>query len=144
MYCTVQEVRDEFAGITIASAGTKVTESNISDWATQEAAFINSCISSRYNIPIVEADSPISFLVLKRIAIYRVSERVKNKIEIKTSVDQTSSEEKSFVQTRTPNSDLNDIISGKINLPDAGLIAERGMVASQGSEGFFKLDEQQW
>lgn len=144
MYCLVQEVRDEFAGITIASSGTKVTETNVYDWIAQESAFIDACISNRYAISIDSTISPISFLVLKRIAIYRVSERVKNKIEIKTSVDQTSSEEKSFVQTRTPNSDLKDIMSGKIDLPDAVLVSSTGSVYSHGCEGFFRVDEQQW
>lgn len=144
MYCTLQEVKDEFAGITIASSGTKMTESQVNAWVAQESAFINSCISNRYRIPVVEATSPISFLVLKRIALYRVSERIKNKIEIKTSVEQTSSEEKSFVQTKTPNSDLKDIASGKIDLPDAELISSGGSVYSHGCEGYFRTDEQQW
>ena len=144
MYCSVQDVRDEFAGIVIASSGTKVTESQVSEWIDQESAHINACISNRYQIPIVQGTSPISFLVLKRIAIFRLSERVKSKIEIKTSVEQSSSEEKSFVQTRTPNSDLKDIASGKIDLPDALLVSDGGSVYSHGCEGYFKVDEQQW
>ena len=131
MYCSVQEIRDEFAGLTISSAGTKVTETQVEAWINQESAQINAVISNRYQIPIVEGNSPISFLVLKRIALFRVSERVKNKIEIKTSVEQTSSEEKAFVQTRTPNSDLKDIASAiqlEINKRLPGIDAHKTML----------------
>lgn len=144
MYCEVQDIRDEFAGLTIGTSGTKMTETQTEEWIAQECAFIDSALSNRYQIPVVKTDSPISFSVLKRIAIFRVSERVKNKIEIKTSIDQTSSQEKSFVQTRTPNSDLKDIMSGKIDLPDAVLVSSTGSVYSHGCEGFFRTDEQQW
>ncbi len=144
MYCSIQDIKNEFTGLSIESSGTKVTKSQVNGWIEQESAFIDACISNRYVISIDEYSSPISFLVLKRIAIYRVSERVKNKIEIKTAQDQTSSEEKSFVQTRTPNSDLKDIASGKIDLPDAVLVSSTDSVYSHGCEGFFRTDEQQW
>ena len=50
---------------------------------SQESAYIDARVSVKYATPILSESYPNAFLILKRICIFRVSDRVRNIIEIK-------------------------------------------------------------
>ena len=150
MYCTRQQVINEFKQLQIKETGTLITHALIDEWIEQESEFIDSYISARYITPVSSLDSPKSLKVLARIAIFRVTERVKNKLEITSNATQLNSAEK-FTQNyvRTPNDDLNAIRKGDMNLVDAKLKSSDLGVGSfstknKGNCAFFDVTKQQW
>lgn len=154
MYCTTQDIKDEFKQIVFATqpnTGATLTESLVEEWIYQESEYIDAKISVRYQTPVTQ-EYPNAFTVLKRIAIFRVCQRVKNKIEVKTNATQLSSEEKfseNYVQT--PNFDLDQIAKGNLILKNVPLVNSNGDVASScGVEcdvstcHTFDVGKQQW
>lgn len=126
MYSDVQDIEGEFKGIYF-KGDTAVTAAIVTSWIKQETAYINGVISRRYVTPVTD-DYEEAFLILKRICTFRVAERVKNKLEVKTGNTQTDQEVKQPNFTRTPNADLKDIAEGKILLKDVPLINSTGAV----------------
>lgn len=151
MYAEIQNILDEFKGITL-SGTSGVTEANILNWITQETNYINGRIAVRYVTPVSKVSYPEAFSILERICTFRVCERVKNKLEVKSNVTQIETEQKysqNFV--RTPNHDLEAIAKGDILLINVPLVASGGGVASScGIEcdtsacHTFEVDKQQW
>lgn len=147
-YCVQADIVNEFPALTF-SATSKVTTTALADWIDQESAYIDSRIALRYVVPVTAGNDALK--VLKRICIFRVSERVKNAIEVKANVSQADSEQK-YTQNyvRTPNADLKDIAEGKMVLIGATLVSSTGSVSSfeAGTDSedchVFKTDEQQW
>lgn len=128
MYATAQDIEGEFRATQFTSSSA-VTSSQVVEWIKQESAFINGMISRRYVTP-VSSTYEEAFLILKRICTYRVSERVKNKLEVKSGITQTDQEVKAINYTRTPNADLKAIVDGDLILKDVPLVASGGAVAS--------------
>lgn len=147
-YCVQADIEKEFPALSF-SGTTKVTTTALGDWIDQESAYIDSRIAVRYITPVTAGAEAMK--VLKRICIFRVSERVKNAIEVKSNVSQADSEQK-YTQNyvRTPNQDLKDIAEGKMILIGATLVNQGGSVSSfeAGTDEenchTFKTDEQQW
>jgi hypothetical protein len=106
-----------------------VTSNQINDWIKQETAYMNGVIGLRYVTPVA-ATYEEAFLILKRICIYRVAERVKNKIETKSGISQTDQEVKAPNFTRTPNADLKAIADGDLILKGVPLVSSTGAVSS--------------
>lgn len=130
-YCTKQDILDEFKGLDIQATGTSITDAQVTEWIAQESNYIDAKISLRYVVPFNLVTYPIAASVLKRIAIFRVGERVKNKIEVKSNITQKDSEEK-YTQNyvRTPNYDLEQIVKGNLSLPGVPLVVANGSVDS--------------
>jgi len=151
MYSTLQDIQDEFAAITFGTQS-KVSASQVTEWITQESYYIDGIVSRRYVTPVVKADYPAAYSILKRICIFRVAERVKNKLEVKSNVTQTDSEQK-FIKNyvRTPNQDLEAIAKGDLNLKDVPLLNASGSVGSACGPTCdtdtchtFEMDKVQW
>lgn len=106
-----------------------MTSNQVVEWIKQETAFINGRISARYVTPVASTYEE-AFLILKRICIFRVAERVKNKLEVKSGNAQTDQEVKSTNFTRTPNADLKAIVEGDLILKDVPLVSTTGAVSS--------------
>lgn len=136
MYASIQDIQDDWKKIDFTSSGAIVSTAKVQSMIEQETDYINAWINNKYQIPVSSSQSPISFNILKRICIFRVSERIKNILEVKTGNDQTDSDEKQNKNyARTPNSDLRDIQSGKMQLPDA--------IRSSNGMGSFNIDSGQ-
>lgn len=88
-YCEVSDVISEFKDLDV-NASTSVTLTEIQDWIDEDASLINSYISKRYTVPVVEADSPMSFEVLKMINRLLVYKRVHDVLKIKTGVKEVN------------------------------------------------------
>jgi hypothetical protein len=150
MYCVKQDIIDDFKSLAIQSSGTLVTDAKINAWIAQEADFINGYISQRYILPITEALYPSAFNVLKRICIFRVSQRVRNVVEVRTDATQVNSQEKFLDnRVRTPNDDLMEITKGKLVLIDvptrtSGLGVTSFTSRNKGNCAKFDVNKQQW
>lgn len=129
-YCVQSDIEAEFPHITFG-ANTKVTQAQLLIWIEQETIYISSRIGTRYQVPVVKGDSPLGFAVVERICIFRVSDRVKNVIEVKSNETQIASDQKQQGnRSRTPNSDLKMIQENKMVLFDVDLISsEDGMTS---------------
>ena len=102
-----------------------MTIDEVQSFIDQECAFINSRICHLYKTPIVEADSPNSFLVLKRINIFLAAARVRHDLYVKTGMDNKDQDTKGLRSlSRNPRKDLDDILNGKLKLGDAEAISE--------------------
>lgn len=154
IYCTTEDVQAEFPALVVGTGddGAVITEDLLEDWIQTESAVIDGYVGQRYVTPIYQSVSPNSFLILRRICIFRVGQRVTNKIEVKSNVTQKNSEEK-FEQNyvRTPNSDLDKIAKGNMLLSDAVLIEKNQGVNSFMADttdckekAFFDVGKQQW
>lgn len=128
MYSSVADIEGEFKALQFTSQSA-VTSNQVTDWIKQESAYINAKISLRYVTPVTDTYEE-AFLLLKRICIFRVSERVKNKLEVKSGNNQTDQEVKQANYTRTPNTDLLDIAEGRLILKSVPLVASSGAVSS--------------
>lgn len=146
-YATVTDIQNDWKKINFSASGAIVDTSKVAEMISDESAYINAWISNKYKTPILKADSPNSFAVLKRICIFRVSMRIKNILEVKTGESQGSSEEKQKENyARTPNQDLKDIQKGTMQLTDA-LRSKNGVSSftiSAGVEHVFDVSKQQW
>lgn len=128
MYSSVADIEGEFKALQFTSQSA-VTSNQVTDWIKQESAYINAKISLRYVTPVTDTYEE-AFLLLKRICTFRVAERVKNKLEVKSGNNQTDQEVKQANYTRTPNTDLLDIAEGRLILKGVPLVAPNGAVSS--------------
>ncbi len=149
MYCTKAEVASDFKGIEFKASGGAITNDELDAIIAQETAFIDARVGVKYVTPVVEATYAEAFLVLKRICIFRVSDRVRNILEIKTGITQKDSDEKAKENAaRQYNKDLVDIAKGLLVLKDVPLLNSQGSVSSFNVdcdiEPLFKTTNQQW
>lgn len=147
-YCTRTDILADFKGIKIDDT-TAVTPKSLNEIIDQESNYIDARIANRYQLPISEEAYPVAFSILKRIAIFRVSDRVRNILEIKTGVTQKDSDEKyKKNEIRTPNDDLDMIVKGDLLLIGAPLVATNGGVNSFNVDTcvkhVFDTSKQQW
>lgn len=118
-YANVTDIASDFKDI-VFNATSSVTESEVEKFIGEESAFIDSMISARYQTPIIEGDSPVSFLILKRICIFLVADRVRHVLYVKTGRDQSDQDTKGLRSlSRQPRKDLEMIRDGKMKLSDA-------------------------
>ena len=147
VYATIQDIQDDWKKINFNADKAIINETKVQAMIEDESAYINAWISNRYVTPVLENDSPSSYAILKRICVFRVSERIKNILEVKTGESQTSSDEKQNKNyARTPNSDLKDIQKGQMQLTDA-IRSANGMGSfniDAGVEFEFDVAKQQW
>lgn len=128
MYCNATDIEGEFKATQFTSSSA-VTSNQVVDWIKQESAYINGMIALRYVTPVASTYDE-AFLILKRICVYRVAERVKNKLEVKSGISQTDQEVKALNFTRTPNADLKAIVDGDLILKGVPLVSSTGAVSS--------------
>ena len=147
-YASQTDIEAELKGITFG-ASTSVTATQLTAWIDQESNYIDAKISLRYVAPVLIGDYPEAYSILNRICIFRVTERVKNKLEVKSNVSQLDSEEK-YTENyiRTPNHDLEAIVKGNLLLKDVPLINANGLVnyfhTDSGDCHTFDTSKQQW
>lgn len=145
MYCQLSDIQADFANSVEFTASSKVTLTDVDNLIQSESIYIDSSICAKYQVPVVEVDSPKAFALLKRICIFRVSDRIRNILEIKTGNDDISQDVKG--ESRSPSDDLKKIIDGKLRLIDA-LVAsvDDGVAYGVRDEAYapFKLNEDQW
>ena len=123
-YCSVDDVRADFKDI-VFNATSSVTQAEVEKFIAEESAFIDSMICARYIAPVIEADSPNAFLVLKRICIFLVSDRVRHVLYVKTGRDASDQDTKGLRSlSRQPRKDLEAIRDGKSKLVDAETVKE--------------------
>jgi hypothetical protein len=150
MYCVKQDIVNDFKSLAIENSGTVITTAKVEEMIEQESSFIDGYISQRYNLPITEATYPSAFNILKRICIFRVSQRVRNIIEVRSDATQTNSQEKfTDNRVRTPNDDLSEIVKGKLillNVPtrSSGLGVTSFTSKNKGNCAKFNVNDQQW
>lgn len=119
-------VRDLKITLAADTSPTVVTEEKITEWISQQDAYINGRIASYYSIPVVQADSPISFEILKLIATYKVTHMVKTVLELTSE----NSDKQQDVQTnldKKAEKMLDNLIPQKgeppvLKLPDAPML----------------------
>lgn len=147
-YCETADIKADFKKITFDSESA-ITPASLAEWIVQESNYIDARVGLRYVVPIDKTTYPEAFSLLKRIAIFRVSERVRSVIEVKTGTTQKDSDEKAqknFV--RTPNDDLDLIVKGLLLLKDVPLISANAGVNSFNVDEcvshVFDVRKQQW
>lgn len=144
MYCNLDDIKADFGKVDF-TATSKVTSDQVESFITSESAYIDAYISSKYKTPVDENNSPQSFALLKRICIFRVSDRIRNILEIKTANQNINQDVKS--QTRSPSDDLKMIIDGKLRLSDCELATtDDGLSFGVIDQAYkpFNLNDQQW
>lgn len=130
-YCEVTDIQKDFKAITFNSESA-VTPGSLTEIILQESNYIDARIGVKYVTPIVESTYPEAFSILKRICIFRVSDRVRNIIEVKKEQTQKNSEEKyKDNRVRTPNDDLDMIAKGTLLLKNVPQLSENAGVSSK-------------
>lgn len=148
-YCEQSDIEADFKNI-VFDDESAVTDEQLDAWIEQESAYIDARVALRYVVPVVESTFPKAFLLLKRICIFRVSERVRNKIEVKSNVSQAlESEEKySKNRVRTFNDDLDLIAKGLLVLEGVPTLPNGSGISSFNTDsGYchqFDVSKQQW
>lgn len=147
-YCQVSDIQSDFKDI-VFNTTSSVTDTEVEKFIQEEGAFINSMICSRYVVPVIENDSPNAFLVLKRIAIFLVADRVRHVLYVKTGRDASDQDTKGLRSlSRNPRKDLEAIRDGKSKLSDAVKVQECiGFDVGTDqtcSENLFDTTKQQW
>lgn len=148
-YCTVDDIASDFKNITF-SANSSVTDAEVQKFINEECAYIDGRICHLYETPIVEANSPVSFLILKRINIFLAADRVRHVLYVKTGMDNKDQDTKGLKSlSRNPQKDLDDILKGKLKLGDA--IAKDDCIGFDTSDepndccsNTFDVNKQQW
>ena len=120
-YCTLDDIKSDFKDIVFtpaaATSPSSITEEEVIEWIAQECAYIEAKICNKYQVPVVEGDSPNSFKILKRINIGLVSNRVRHVLKVKTGDD--SKEQVGRSMHFSPKKDLKEIQEGTLKLGDA-------------------------
>jgi len=147
-YCAKKDIEADFKGIEFTDS-TAVKPSELNEWITQESNYIDARVGLRYVVPIDKETYPEAFSILKRIATFRVSERVRNVIEVKGNVTQKESEEKyKKNEVRAPNDELDMIAKGLLLLKGVPLLSKDSGVSSFNvdtcQENVFDVSKQQW
>lgn len=157
-YCTTDDIKADFKAIkflaydsVVPANNTSTTLEQLQDWIDEESAFIDGIISKVYTLPIDLVTHTQAALVLKRICIFRVSARVKNKNELKQEVTQKNSDEKYLENyVRTPNDDLRMIgkqeliLIGVPEVDSTGGFSSFGVSSSKTCCPTFDTCKQQW
>lgn len=145
-YCSVPDVASDFKNITFNATST-VTDSEVESFIEQESAFMDSMICSVYVVPVTGTQS---LLLLKKIAIHLVADRVRHVLYTKTGQDNKDQDTKGLKSlSRDPRGDLKMIQSGALKLADAvALTSNIGFDTGDDVPGcdqrVFDVTRQQW
>ena len=146
-YCSSDEVQEEFKSLTFGT-GTSVTSDRVDRFIEEASAYINSKIGLVYTTPVVEADSPESWMVLRMICIMLVVKRLKPILSVRAPTEKDSQESEGEDDVGGAEKMLKDIIDQKLLLTDAPKISSSGVVNSysrtNGLEHTMKKGEDQW
>lgn len=148
-YCTVEDVKSDFKNLQITD-NSSVTISEVQNIIDQECAYINGRICHLYKAPVVQADSPFSFQILKRINIFLAADRVRHILHVKTGINEKDQDTKGIKSlSRNPRTDLNEIFNGKLKLGDAESVVdcigfEVSSDVNDCCEQTFDVNKQQW
>lgn len=116
MYCTNTEVASDFKNITFSATST-VTDTEVDEFIAQESAFIDSMICSVYQVPVTGTNA---LLLLKKICLHLVADRVRHVLYTKTGQDNKDQDTKGLKSlSRDPRGDLKKIQEGTLKLGDA-------------------------
>ena len=117
MYCSVDDLRDNISGLT--PTNTKAPTAYLEDLINRKTALINSYIGQVYKTPVIQADSPTPFYILKDICIDLCRDAVALKLDFALS----NEPEFSQFPTKSPSDKamtlLKKIKEEKVSLPDA-------------------------
>lgn len=116
-YCTTADLYANVPGLTANNQ--KAPASFLNDVISRKCEFINSMISSQYEVPVVLADSPAAFLILKDICIELSKLAIADKLDI--SVVQGKGDQK-MAKNQIPTTAMDTlelIRQGKFPLRDA-------------------------
>ncbi len=147
-YATNAQVASEFKSITFSSSST-VTNTEVDRFIDEADAEINSVISGKYVVPIVQVDSPESFKIVRMISIWLVADRVRQIMQVKpisfSNVEQGTRPSNSAAAARKL---LEKIRTGGIELDDAELASInqgfRSFSIDDDLEHTFKKGVDQW
>lgn len=146
MYCSQTDIEADFKDITF-DADSTVSNADLALFITSESNYIDSYISAKYVTPVIMANSPLAFELLKKICIFLVSDRVKSVLEIKTGNVGVDQKIKAQSSTRKPIADLDRIVDGKLRLIDCQIASSDDGLAfgiTDSSYKPFSLNKQQW
>lgn len=126
-YCELEDIKADFKGIEF-NANTSVTPDQIDEIIDQESAYIDARVGLKYLTPVESSTYPDAAKLLKRICIFRVSERVRNILEIKSNATQQRESDEKYKdnRVRTFNDDLDLIVKGLMVLKDVPLLSKNG------------------
>jgi len=146
-YCVKADVLADFKALKVEDTDTAITTAKLNAIIDEETAYIDGCLAVRYVVPITAPAH--AMLILKRICVFLVAERVKNILEVKTGSNQVESDQKQpFNSVRTPKNDLDDIAKGKIILIGVPLASSKLGVSSFNTDNCVKhvvdVTRQQW
>lgn len=142
-YCVNTDVQAEFKDIDITSGTAKISSAKIDEFILQADAYINAKIGLRYIVPVT---GTLSLKLLKMLSIWLVASRVSKILQIKNSVVENETGEKSLEDRALEM--IDDISKGKLNLEDATLKSSGAGFSSYAQAnnlGYtFKKGEDQW
>ena len=147
-YVTSALIAAEFKGLDLSSS-TAVTTAKIEEMIVQEEALLTAQIGTVYAMPIVSADSPISFSIMRMLSTLLVRDRIEAMLAVKTGGKTPDQGD----ETDTPwMKKAKDIIEKILNksmlLPDASLLNASGGVQSYQSANellpTFEKGTKQW
>lgn len=125
-YSVLTDIESEFKDVTFSST-TAVTDDDIDGFIDQADAFIDSSISSRYEVPVTGSSS---LLVLKTISILLVKARVLSILSVKTPQDKTKQDPDGPTLRQQALDMLKAIKNGSLLLTDAVLTSTDGGLTS--------------
>jgi hypothetical protein len=129
-YCSTSDIQKDFKSLVIDD-NSAIKSGAMNDLIEQESNYIDARIGVKYVTPVVEETYPEAFSLLKRICIFRVSDRVRNIIEVKKDQTQKGSDEKyKENKVRTPNDDLDMIAKGTLILKNVPQLSSGAGVSS--------------
>lgn len=117
MYCTPADLIANIGGLT--ADNTKTPTSFLQDVIDRKCAYINSQISNRYVTPVVQADSPNSYLILKDICINLSREDVAIKLNVATISGENDQSPPYVRMVARAMDHLANIRTARLDLPDA-------------------------
>lgn len=125
-YSVLTDIESEFKDVTFSST-TAVTDDDIDGFIDQADAFIDSSISSRYEVPVTGSSS---LLVLQTISILLVKARVLSILSVKTPQDKTKQDPDGPTLRQQALDMLKAIKNGSLLLTDAVLTSTDGGLTS--------------
>lgn len=148
MYSSVANIRSEFRSLDIGT-DTAITTLEVQDFIAEIDSLINSIVGLRYIVPIVEANSPNAFKLLRMISRKLVAMRVKDILAVKDAASVALNQD---TRGDFSKSDLmkmlKEISAGLIKLDDAVALSTAQGLTSFNFENrekpVFKKNVDQW
>jgi len=149
-YCEQTDIEADFKEIEFGD-NFAITEDELEELILQESNYIDARVGLKYVVPVDNVSYPEAYSILKRICIFRVSERVRNIIEVKNNATQQRESDEKYKdnRVRTFNDDLDLIVKGDLLLKDVPLKSPNGSlnafcVGTTSECHTFSVTKQQW